>query len=72
MRVARPARPPYSSRFGERQECAMAEKTDGQPDPKAVEKRIKDVSDVAKRLESCKKQLDEATKAVKELEKLVK
>jgi hypothetical protein len=50
----------------------MAQKTDAQPDPKAVEKRIKDVSDVAKRLESCKKQLDEATKAVKELEKLVK
>jgi hypothetical protein len=50
----------------------MAQKTDGQPDPKAVEKRIKDVSDVAKRLESCKKQLDEAAKAVKELEKLVK
>jgi hypothetical protein len=50
----------------------MAEKTDGQPDPKAVEKRIKDVSEVARRLEACKKQLDEATKAVKELEKLVK
>lgn len=50
----------------------MAQKTDGQPDPKAVEKRIKDVSDVAKRLESCKKQLDEATKVVKELERLAK
>ena len=50
----------------------MAEKANGQPDPKAVEKRIKDVSDVAKRLESCKKHLLEATKAVKELEKLVK
>jgi hypothetical protein len=50
----------------------MAQKTDGRPDPKAVEKRIKDVSDIAKRLDSCKKQLDEATKAVKELEKQVK
>jgi hypothetical protein len=50
----------------------MVQKTDGRPDPKAVEKRIKDVSDVSKRLESCKKPLEEAMKAVKELEKLVK
>jgi hypothetical protein len=50
----------------------MAEKADGQPDPKAVDKRIREVSDIAKRLELCKKQLDEATRAVKELEKRVK
>ena len=49
----------------------MAQK-DGQPDPKAVEKRIKEVSDVARRLAACRKQLDEAAKAVKELDKLVK
>lgn len=50
----------------------MAQKTEGQPDPKAVERRIKDVSDIAKRLAACRKQLDEAAKAVKELDKLVK
>ena len=49
----------------------MAQK-DGQPDPKAVEKRIKEVGEVARRLAACRKQLDEAAKAVKELDKLVK
>ncbi len=50
----------------------MAQKTDDQPDPKAVEKRIKEVNDVAKRLQECQKQLKDATQAVKELEKLAK
>ena len=62
----------YSFRSAKHRECAMGQKTDGQPDPKAVEKRIREVGDVAKRLESCRKQLEEATKAVKELERLLK
>lgn len=48
----------------------MAQKSDA-PDPKAVEKRSKEVKEVAKRLADCKKQLDAATKTVKELEKRV-
>lgn len=49
----------------------MAQK-DAPPDPKAVDKRLKEVAGIARRLEACRKQLDEATKAVKELEKHVR
>lgn len=47
----------------------MAQKGDEQPDPKAVQQRVKEVDDVMRRLAEGKKLLDEATKSVKDLEK---
>lgn len=47
----------------------MAQKTDGQPDPKAVAQRAKAVASVSKRIADTMKQLKTAAEAVKDLEK---
>jgi hypothetical protein len=45
---------------------------DKRPDDKTIQKRIKDVGEVSKKLSECSKQLKTATEHVKELDKLLK
>jgi hypothetical protein len=49
----------------------MVKKPDDQPDQKEIEKRAKEVSELMKKFDECKKQLKDAAVHTKELDKLV-
>ena len=50
----------------------MGKNADERPDEKAIQKRIKEVAEVSKKLSECSKQLKTVTEHVKELGKLLK